>query len=319
MNIVLKGAWKPFRNDFEQHLINFRRHSRQIDEEARLAHRIESARVLEIQLANQALQIRSAQLERRHLKLSFIPAVDYLGKHSRLTNIRHPGTNQWLQTSPEFCAWLAAQGTDCLCCYGIPGSGKSVLAASVVDVLLAKSSSTAFVVCHYYCDYAEAASLDPYNLIASILRQILQHIPVDKFDDDFECPFGEAKPRPALEAMVQFLIKILKDFDEAFIVLDGVDEIAQDNQTIVLSFVDNLLRQHPTLKIFLACRIEEHRIKKAMEPFPKLTLSQAYIGNDIVLFIKDHVKTMGELNPLTTDESLRAEVIDLLAARAAGM
>jgi hypothetical protein len=53
----------------------FRLHTKQVEKEIRLAHRIESARSREIELANQALLIRNEKLKRRHRTIALLPAV----------------------------------------------------------------------------------------------------------------------------------------------------------------------------------------------------------------------------------------------------
>jgi DNA replication protein DnaC len=117
-------------------MIKFRSHCKRVEKQAGLAHMIESARSREIQLANRALQLRNSKLEKRHRTLAAISTVNYSAMHSKLSALRHPGTNKRIQETTQFVAWNASQTSDCLGCYGIPGSGKSVLAASVVNDLL---------------------------------------------------------------------------------------------------------------------------------------------------------------------------------------
>jgi len=315
----MKAAWKPFRQDFEVQMVSFRQHSRQIEEEARLAHRIEAARMYEIQLANRALQIRNDKLHRRHRTLSALPSADYLGKYSKLINFKHPGTNMWLSATDQYSSWYGSQTSDCLCCYGIPGSGKSILAASIVESLMAIQRNDTFIVCQYYCDYADSVSLDPYSLVASLLKQALQYVSLEKFTEDFKFNFDDDKALPNLETMVSDLVEILQDFRSVFVILDGIDELAQDNQPVVLSMIDNLIKHHPNLKVFVTSRIEEYRIRKAMTAYRSIRLSQSYVKDDIVRYVQDQLDKADISSPISREPKLKEEVLEALVAGAKGM
>jgi hypothetical protein len=319
LSIVLKAAWKPFRQDFDVHMNAFRMHSKQIEQEARLAHRIESARMYEIQLANRALQIRNSKLQKRHDLLSVLPSIDYLGKHSRFQRNKHPGTNAWLKNTSQYTDWLSSQGSDCLCCYGIPGSGKSILASSVVEDLTSSLLDDSSIVCQYYCDYADSASLDPYCLAGSLLKQALQSISLDKFTDEFQCPFIEGKPAPSFEIMSNYLMETLQDFRTVYIVLDGIDEIAQENQQILLALINDMLRKHSNLKIFVTSRTEEYWIRKVMDTHRNVHLSEACTKSDITLFIQDHLDAASNSGPLSANEGLKEKVLAALVEGANGM
>jgi Cdc6-like AAA superfamily ATPase len=315
----MKAAWKPFRQDFDVQMTSFRKHSKDIEKEARLAHRIESARMYEIQLANRALQVRNSKLQKRHDTISVLPTVDYLGKHSKLLRLRHPGTNVWLKSTPQYTGWLSGQVSDCLCCYGIPGSGKSILASSVVEELTFSLSNEASIVCQYYCDYADVASLDPYCLVGSVLKQALQRIPLDRFTEEFQSPFKEGKAIPSFDVMSRFLIEILQDFRTVYIILDGIDEISQENQSVLLGLISDLLGKHSNMKIFVTSRTEEYWIRKAMKPHKNVHLSEASIKDDITLYVQDHLNAAASSGPLSMNDELKEKVLDALVKGANGM
>lgn len=173
---------------------SLRLHSKRVSKEAGLAHMIESARNREIQLRNQALQVRNAKLERRNRALICLPAVDYLSKQSRLFNTRHPGTCDWLHSTSEYALWFASPQSTCLCCYGIPGSGKSVLASTLRNTLLNRVNvAKNDIVSYYYFDHADHASLDSLHIVASLIKQVFEHLPLDYFDDTFSYPFGQGQ------------------------------------------------------------------------------------------------------------------------------
>ncbi|KAF2124058.1 hypothetical protein P153DRAFT_303222 [Dothidotthia symphoricarpi CBS 119687] len=322
LSIVLKGAWKSYRRDFETCMIGFRTHTKRVEKEAGLAHMIESARSREIELANRALHIRNGKLQRRHRVLATLPSVDYSTKHLKLSNLRHPGTNNWLCTTPQYLSWFAKATSDCLCCYGIPGSGKSVLSASLVDHIQdVTANDTKSIICYYYCDYLDNASLEPYRLLASIIKQILERLPLDHFDDTFKSPFQEGQTAPTLSRSLAYFLKLLQYFRTVYLVIDGIDELAPNDQVTVLDSIGSILR-HPFViaRVYVASRLEEDLIRRTLKPYPTLRLTKDCVRGDIALVIDEQIRsTVTRQNPLLADENLRQEVVNALVSRADDM
>jgi hypothetical protein len=321
LSIVLKGAWKPFREAFEIDMVRFRKHQKSVEREAGLAHMIEAAKVRELEHAQRALRIQNLKIKRRHKILAALPTVDYHAKHMTLSALRHPGTNCWLQTNPRYQSWLSSPNSDCLPCYAIPGFGKSVLAASMSNDLLASFHGPESVVCYYYCDYAEAASLDPTYLIASLIKQVLVFLPLDSFDEAFDCPYAEEKPTPTFGVSVDFMRRVLAQFKTVYITIDGVDELSRDCQCTILDFIDGLTNKSPTtVKVLVTSRTEELQVRRALRRYECLDLSTDHASPDIELFIKATIdSTTVRQNPLLEDEILKREVVNALVSGAQGM
>src|SRR5256885_54063 len=56
---------------------------------------------------------------RRDSLLSQLSSHEYIAKHLRERNKRHPGTGTWLTENAKFKAWMAADISTCLWCCGI--------------------------------------------------------------------------------------------------------------------------------------------------------------------------------------------------------
>lgn len=321
MSIVLNGAWKPFRREFEEYMSAFRKHAKRVEKEATLAHMIESARIREIELANRALQIRNMKIARRHRILSSLPAVDYVNKHSQKSRLRQPGTTIWLRDTPQYISWFASSASTCLYCYGIPGSGKSVLSASLVDRLLESNvqdgSSPVF---YYYCDYAEVQSLQPVSLIASLLQQAIQTFPLDRFDENFLCLLDHGQRLPALSECMTCFVELLQEFQTAYIVIDGIDELKSEDQLFVLNLIDHLLRPATvTTKIFATSRIGEYPVHNSLKRHTCLKIAKELIDKDMSHFISEEIESIAQKNPALNNRSLKQDINDALVDGANGM
>jgi len=321
MSIILKGAWKPFRDAFESDMIKFRKHEINVEKEADLAHMIEAAKARELKNIKRALMIQDMRHKKRHKIIASLPTVDYHAKHAKFTALRHPGTNNWIRTSPRFQSWLSSQLSDCLPCYGIPGSGKSVLAASVANDLLASTQDIVPIVCYYYCDYADTASLNSICLVASLIQQLLVRLPLDCFDETFTCPYGEGISAPNFEASAAFLRGILFHFKHVFFTIDGLEELTHECQHAILEFIDNLTTDSTAnIKIFVTSRTEDRQIKRALRNHECIHLSTEDVSLDIGLFINAEVgATLVKRNPVLENERLKRAVIRALIAGAQGM
>ncbi|CAL8585027.1 hypothetical protein XPA_010607 [Xanthoria parietina] len=85
----------------------------------------------------------SQSLERLHTEddvkkrqeiLAWFSPLNFFSTQQDVLGRREDGTGQWLIESPTFQNWLSGSHPT-LCCTGIPGAGKSILASAVVDYL----------------------------------------------------------------------------------------------------------------------------------------------------------------------------------------
>jgi Cdc6-like AAA superfamily ATPase len=72
--------------------------------------------------------------------------------------------------SSEFENWLNSRGSK-LWCYGIPGAGKSVLAAFAIQECL-RIASPSHALVYYYCDYKRAESQNLDRILACLAGQL---------------------------------------------------------------------------------------------------------------------------------------------------
>lgn len=76
-----------------------------------------------------------------------------------VSDIRHPGTSQWVFEDSEFKKWVSGTA-DVLWCHGDPGSGKTVLSGALFDHL----AQTSTVAC-YFCDHQLGEQQTPEEVL----------------------------------------------------------------------------------------------------------------------------------------------------------
>jgi hypothetical protein len=313
------GVWKPFRQEFDTFMLDFHKHHKRVEKEAGLAHLIESARRRDIEKANQALQKRNEKVKKKHSLISSLQTVDYQAKHRTISDLRHPGTNTWPQHHHQYVSWLQGQESDCLCCYGKLGSGKSVLASSVVDALQQSCTDEKTLLCYYYFHYAETRSHEINSLFGTLIKQVLVHLPLDGFGDGFNYPIGEYMSSP-LADKISLLSQLFANFSKVYLVLDGLDELSHDGQSATLNLLEQLLQsKEPTVKIFVTSRAEEVLIRRRLQSHNFFDLTSTNNSDDIFLVVEAALEEAAEVNPKFLDLQLQKEVTDALVDGAKDM
>jgi Cdc6-like AAA superfamily ATPase len=103
--------------------------------------------------------------------LAWISSSNYPAQQSDIIQRRQEGTGQWFLDAPEVARWLKEAKTT-LFCPGIPGAGKTMVAAIAVDQLLDSAQNGAYGVAYVYCNYKSQADQDIVSILAAILKQL---------------------------------------------------------------------------------------------------------------------------------------------------
>lgn len=161
--------------------------------------------------------------ERRRSIASWLSPLNLLGRHDDIYRKRHEGTNQWLLQSPEFQECVEGKRT-VLRCAGIPGEGKTMIASLVVEHI--KSSSQGEVaVLVMYCNYKEHVEQSITNLLASLIKQVIQN--GGPLPDDLLSLYRrhqDRNTRPTLQEICAILQNLIATYDKVYIVVDALDE-----------------------------------------------------------------------------------------------
>lgn len=187
--------------------------------------------------------------------LDWVSPADDGAQHSDYISARGSGTGQSVLDSSEFKEWLHGSHLT-LYCKGIPGSGKTMMTAIVIDHLLkqylSRSTGIAFLYCHYRKHETQKAS----NLLASLLRQFsanrlsLPESVTALYEQHF--PRGT---RPSLEEISKSLHSVVETYSQVIIIIDALDECRNDDGTRSLILSENRkLQSHFKTKLMATSR-----------------------------------------------------------------
>ncbi|KAF1935332.1 ankyrin, partial [Clathrospora elynae] len=165
--------------------------------------------------------------------LEWISPTDYPAQQSDIIKRRQEGTGQWFLEAPEVVRWLhEAKAT--LFCPGIPGAGKTMIAAIAVDHLIKSAQSSSHGVAYVYCNYKAQAEQDASSMLAAILKQLVQGRPstVEPVERLYK-QHADRGIKPSPDELYIALRDVLAHYSTVHIVIDALDECQNSDGTRV--------------------------------------------------------------------------------------
>lgn len=177
-------------------------------------------------------QIQQNQADATHREIvEWISPTSYPAQQSDIIRRRQEGTGQWFLDAPEFARWLdAPKGT--LFCPGIPGAGKTMVAAIAIDHLLQSTQSSSTGVAYVNCNYKVQAEQDASSMLAAIVKQLVQGQlsavePVERLHRK-HCNRGT---KPLVEEIYSVLREVVAKHSMVYVVIDALDECRDSDGT----------------------------------------------------------------------------------------
>ncbi|KAL8659664.1 MAG: hypothetical protein Q9202_007017 [Teloschistes flavicans] len=175
------------------------------------------------------------------------------------------GTGEWLLQDPTFQVWRdhTSEQASFIWCYGIQGTGKSVLASLVVKSLLPLRTSGRVAIAHYFFDYKNHAQQSLERVTASLLKQIASagsELPAAV--KDLYQRFHSQQHYPRQSDMAEVLITCCQAYQRVYFILDALDECEIAVRKGLLSLLDDLPACSATL---VTSRPFQADVEKAFE------------------------------------------------------
>jgi AAA domain/Heterokaryon incompatibility protein (HET) len=256
---------------------------------------------------------REQKRQRRYDITDWISPIDFAAQQTDITSRRQEGTGVWLTDSPEFLGWL--QGSNqTLFCPGIPGAGKTMIAAAAVDHLWTHVQDKDIGVAYIYCNYKTRADQKAANLAATILKQLIQGRPsvpepvVNLYDRH-----ADRGTRPSLEEILNALQAVVSSYSKVYVVVDALDECLNHDRSQLLAMLRNLQS-----KGHLSFMATSRFIPEVMQQFnlsPMLEVRAS--DSDVKLFIAGQMYLLPEF--VQRDSQLQTAIQDGISTAVEGM
>lgn len=157
--------------------------------------------------------------------LNWLTSVDYAAQHNDFIRRRQEGTGQWLLYSAEFQAWLNTD-KQTLFCPGIPGAGKTLITAIVINYLQSRfrdDQSTG--IAYIYCNFQRQDGQKPEDLLVSLLKQLAQRqSSLPRSVEDLHERHKKDRTTPSFDEISSTLSLVAATYSRVFIIVDALDE-----------------------------------------------------------------------------------------------
>lgn len=273
------------------------------------------------------------EAEHRLRILQWLSLVQYKSHHRMKAKELIPGSGNWFLKRPEFVEWLGSSSSSILWLHGIPGSGKSMLVARVIEYLKAQhvETKTPTALAYFYCARSanEPERSDPNEIMRSILEQLSsmsKDLPIREpvilaYNGKEMESEGRNLERLDLDESVAVALSLLES-DPATIVIDGLDECSPTRRQDFLNALEVIIScSNNVVKILVSSR-DDHDLVQRLEKTPNLYVNAGDNGSDIQNFIVvrvDEAISQGRLLCGKVSRNLRETIVETLSKKAEGM
>ena len=321
--LTFKSQWKPLKLKHDGYLTNFQVHNKQVEKEAVLSHMVEAKKARELEERQRTLSSKKKEQEEHCTLLSRLSVIDCKNFHRKLQSVRHANTGDWLLKESSCEQWLMSSSSSSFSLWGIPGSGKTILTSKLVDDLAQRSGLGGEKQCYFYCDYGDQETLDPSNIVGCLIRQLSEGTTdiCEDITQELKRLFSSGLGYPVLDDLKSIFAKAIGIHSIVVLVIDGVDELAKNDQKALLKLINSLMSNRElVLKFMVSSRREEKDIRDALEWEHSVDLNLSNMSSDIDKYVRDCIETKileGDL--VLSDVSLKGEIIDALVSGAEDM
>jgi hypothetical protein len=240
--------------------------------------------------------------DRRKQILRWLSDHEFETRHRRASALRNSMTCRWLLETPQFQALMHSQST-CLWLHGMAGSGKTILASSVIDHLLSSPATDGYTLAYFYCDATDSESQRPEVVLGTLLCQIcsqLAEIPgaVDAAFADATSPSGN-QTKATAEELQSMMIIALRGCHNPFVVVDGLDEsVNRGNLCELLASLAS--EQDSPVRLFVTSRPEPD-IRKVFGGMANISAQCKAADSDIDEYIAARIDSNARLRKMSDD------------------
>ena len=320
---MLAIAFKGFEHKFKQLLTHFKEHRMSVENEFNTSLMIESADSRSLVRSTQMQIVQERKENERWQIFANLSEIDYENQLAILDDLRCEGTCEWIEREPAYRRWRDIEASSGLCCRGIPGSGKSVLAAKYIVNERSPGQTVDAVTLFHFCDFSRPLTMQPGQISRALLKQLfVSNVMPEPHIEKVVSFFKEAPHGPPDRQSKDLLLDAIENCicKTVNVVFDGLDECEKPDQRTICDLLNSLAASNRSgVKVLATCR-EEERPVGYLKPFGQLRLTSDTSHADIEAFVTGAVQSCVDRREMVIkNPSLRQEVITELVSKADGM
>ena len=248
--------------------------------------------------------------------LNWLTPIDYSTQQQDFISRRQPGTGQWLLDSNEYRLWMETRGKT-LFCPGIPGAGKTMLAAIVVDHLLTRFGDDYDIgIAYLYCNFQRQDEQKEVDILSSLLKQLCRDTStVPEELGALQDKHKRNQTRPSINELMKTLHLVIERYHRVFFIIDAIDEyhFPWNSRS---HFISNALeiQAEGGLNLFVTSRF----IPEITSRFTDCLTREIRASNeDIERYLDGHISQLPSF--VTKNESLQQEITTAVIEAVDGM
>lgn len=244
---------------------------------------------------------------------------DFAKHQDYYLSLRHPGTGLWALEDPKYRYWEDGDSSTLLC-PGIPGSGKSILHATMVNELQTHyEHDDDVIVIYFYCSFQRLAEQTVRNVLSILVRQLFQER--HRLPPDVETLYNKhcrRKTTPSVDELEQLLQALVQDYRKVFILMDAMDECMSDERecTEFLDKICSIQKSKKSVKLLVTTR----HLPRIIEHFgvcPQLEIRahqediERFLDHNLRrLPVKSHAKIKVDNTQVTIGDAVKSRIVD---------
>ncbi|SPJ72943.1 uncharacterized protein FTOL_02672 [Fusarium torulosum] len=245
----------------------------------------------------------------------WLQPTDYLaesGEYRRHLLSQAPGTGLWLCETNEYRKWHDSQDHGSLWIKGVPGAGKSVMAASLIQHLRTTEDCP---VLFFFFRNIVAANFSPRALIQDWLAQLLPFSP--KLQFALQPRLKTNLVETSDNDLIQLFLNGISCVPKLYCVGDALDEMSTDNRPF-LQKLNSLASHRPqTLKFLMTSRPKQHLQSTLRDSsIVHISLQQRLVDADILSYLNYRF----DMAPNSDRHlKLKQDIIEMVAGKSEGL
>ncbi|PQE15012.1 P-loop containing nucleoside triphosphate hydrolase protein [Rutstroemia sp. NJR-2017a BVV2] len=262
--------------------------------------------------------------------------------HNAARTRHQKGTGAWLTDSQDLKVWMESENSFMWLfsggksfsllweklhqlIYDLAGAGKSILSSSVIDITERRCSTPLSVTIYWYFTFADHEKQKVLNMLLWFVANVLnERRDIPQRIHELYAQLNHGMSQPHLENVLEMFRVVVQDFDDIYIIMDGLDECPKTDseRARLLEIIKDIRNWNiPSMHIFVASR-QERDILDEFENFAsddhlRIPADGKQVKNDIELFIQKRLsedKRCSRWKP-----ALKAFVQERISTRAGGM
>jgi ankyrin repeat protein len=222
-----------------------------------------------------------------------------------------PGTAHWICDTSKFEQWQTSDNHGSLWIKGVPGAGKSVLAASMVDHL---KRDDEIPVLYFFFRYIIVANRTSRSLVRDWLAQLLPYS--SRLQAILQPLSSNMLENVSDEQLWEHLLAGLSSIQKAYCVVDALDEMELDSK--FLQRLNSLAGFKPgSVKLLMTSRPKEYLQSSLRDTsIVHISLESDAVGKDIAAFVSHRLVTA---LPGPDLEELRGSLASTISTKSRGL